>query len=129
MRPIGEASAILQVPTMPLDDLADKIPSIKLIKIDVEGAEQLAIEGMKKLLAQHHPYLIIEITDQYLKPFGHSAQGLSNSLCSLGYRMYKITPNGLTETSPDRAADEDQYNALFSKNPLGSLLSHVLIPQ
>ncbi len=118
MRPIGEASAILQVPTMPLDDLADKIPSIKLIKIDVEGAEQLAIEGMKKLLAQHHPYLIIEITDQYLKPFGHSAQGLSDSLCGLGYRMYKITPKGLIETFPDQAADEDQYNALFSQSTL-----------
>lgn len=118
MRPIGEASAILQVPTMPLDDLADKITSIKLIKIDVEGAEQLAIEGMSKLLAQHHPYLIIEVTDQYLKPFGHSAQGLSNSLCSLGYRMYKITSKGLIETSPDRAADEDQYNALFSQSTL-----------
>ena len=118
MRPIDEVSAILQVPTMPLDDLTDQIPSIKLIKIDVEGAEQLAIEGMQKLLAQHHPYLIIEITDQYLKPFGHSAQGLSDSLCSLGYQMYKITPKGLIETSPDRAADEDQYNALFSQSTL-----------
>jgi len=118
MRQIDEASAILQVPTMPLDDLTDKVPSVKLIKIDVEGAEQLAIEGMGKLLAQHHPYLIIEITDQYLKPFGHSAQGLSNSLCCLGYRMYKITPKGLIETSPDRAADEAQYNALFSQSTL-----------
>lgn len=118
MRPIGEASSILQVPTMSLDEIADKTPSVKLIKIDVEGAEQLVIEGMQSLLAQHHPYLIIEITDQYLKPFGHSAQGLSDSLCSLGYRMYKITPKGLIETSPDRAADEDQYNALFSQSTL-----------
>lgn len=118
MRPISEASTILQVPTIPLDDLADKVQSVKLIKIDVEGAEQLVIQGMANLIAQHHPNLIIEITDQYLKPFGHNAQGLSDSLCSLGYRMYKITPKGLIETSPDRAADEDQYNALFSQSTL-----------
>jgi FkbM family methyltransferase len=118
IRPIGEASTILQVPTMQLDDLADKVQSVKLIKIDVEGAEQLVIQGMANLIAQHHPNLIIEITDQYLKPFGHSAQGLSDSLCSLGYRMYKITTKGLIETSPDRAADEDQYNALFSQSTL-----------
>jgi FkbM family methyltransferase len=128
MRPIGETSAILQVPTMPLDNLADKIPSIKLIKIDVEGAEQLVIEGMERLLAQHHPYLVIEITDQYLKPFGHSAQGLSNLLCSMGYRMYKITPQSIVEMSPDKADSELQYNALFSKKPLDPLLTEVLMP-
>jgi len=118
MRPIEEVSTTLQVPTMPLDDIAASVPSVKLIKIDVEGAEQLVVLGAANLIAQHHPDLIIEITDQYLKPFGHSARGLSDSLCSLGYRMYKITPKGLIETFPDRAADEDQYNALFSQSTL-----------
>ncbi len=116
MRPIEEPSATLKISTMPLDDLT--VPSVKLIKIDVEGAEQLVVQGMSNLIARHHPILIIEITDQYLKPFGHSAQGLSDSLCGFGYRMYKITPKGLIETFPDRAADEDQYNALFSQSTL-----------
>jgi FkbM family methyltransferase len=41
MRPIGEASSILQVSTMPLDDWADKVLSVKLIKIDVEAQNSL----------------------------------------------------------------------------------------
>jgi len=113
MRPIEE-STTLQVPTMPLDDLAGSIPSVKLIKIDVEGAEQLVIEGMEKLLDQHHPYLIIEMTDQYLKAFGHSAEGLSTILRRTGYNMHKITPDGLIEMLPGQANNEPQYNALFS---------------
>jgi len=114
MRPIEGVSTTLQVPTIPLDDLAGSAPSVKLIKIDVEGAEQLVIEGMEKLLAQHHPCLIIEMTDQYLKAFGHSAEGLSTILCRTGYNMHKITPDGLTEMSPGQANNEPQYNALFS---------------
>ena len=114
MRPIEDASTTLRVPTIPLDDLAGATPSVKLIKIDVEGAEQLVIEGMEKLLAQQHPYLIIEMTDQYLKAFGHSAEGLSSILRRTGYNMHKITPDGLIEILPGQANNEPQYNALFS---------------
>lgn len=122
MRPIEEVSTMLQVPTIPLDDLAGSAPSVKLIKIDVEGAEQLVIEGMEKLLARQHPYLIIEMTDQYLKAFGHSAEGLSTILRRTGYNMHKITQDGLIEMLPGQANNEPQYNALFSTRLRDDLL-------
>lgn len=122
LRPINEATTTLSVKTQTLDELVASTHRIRLVKIDVEGAEQLVLQGMANLIAQHRPYLIIEITDQYLKPFGHSAKELSDSLCSLGYRMYKITAKGAIEISPDQAADEDQYNALFSQSALPDLI-------
>ncbi|MFZ2303670.1 MAG: FkbM family methyltransferase [Minisyncoccia bacterium] len=51
------------VQTISLDEVSDlgivEMPA--LIKIDVEGAEFLVIEGAKKLLKNNHPILLIEI--------------------------------------------------------------------
>ena len=42
------------------------IAPIRLIKMDVEGMEHLALEGARKLLAKHRPVCFVEImkTDQ-----------------------------------------------------------------
>lgn len=51
------------VQTISLDEISDLgiVESPSLIKIDVEGAEFLVIEGAKKLLKSKHPILFIEI--------------------------------------------------------------------
>lgn len=51
------------VPTVSLpsiQELGDGRPP-KVIKIDVEGAEQLVLEGGRQFLAQHRPFLFIEV--------------------------------------------------------------------
>jgi FkbM family methyltransferase len=119
LRPISQAANTLRIQTLPMDDLLAAIPSIRLIKIDVEGAEQLVVEGMWQLLSKHRPFLILEVTDEYLKPFGHDAVGLCSLLCASGYRIFHITSNGPREISPSQAGSmASQYNALFSPEPL-----------
>lgn len=118
LRQIHDSSATLQVKTLPLDSFSNTITSVKLIKIDVEGAEQLVLEGMTNILNKHHPYLVIEITDEYLHAFGHTAAGLADFLIEFGYRMYKIGAEGLVSMKPDQAADDDQFNALFAYKPV-----------
>ncbi len=51
------------VETTSIDDMiaSKKYPVPDLLKVDIEGAEYLAIEGMKTLLTQHKPILLIEI--------------------------------------------------------------------
>lgn len=127
MRPIEDVSTTLRTPTLPLDDLTGTTPSVKLIKIDVEGAEQLVVEGMEKLLAQQHPYVIIEMTDQYLKAFGHSTEGLSTILRRIGYNMHKIMPEGLIKILPGQESDDPQYNALFSLHLQDDLLQSLTL--
>lgn len=124
LRPINDASATLQVTTAPLDSFIDSFTSVKLIKIDVEGAEQLAVEGMQGIIKEFHPFLIIEITDKYLRSFGHDAITLTRKLIETGYTMYAIRPEGLEEISPEQATDEDQFNAFFApENMHQNLLS------
>ena len=118
LRQIDNSSATLEVRTLPLDSFASTLSPIKLIKIDVEGAEQLVLEGMTKLLSMNHPYLVIEITDNYLRAFGHGARHLANFISEFGYRMYKIGAEGLILMNPEQAADDDQFNALFAYAPV-----------
>jgi len=48
-----------QITTKSLDSLL-KLDSLKLIKIDVEGHEYEVLEGAKKTIAKHRPYILIE---------------------------------------------------------------------
>lgn len=63
-KPIGLANTYqeISVQTITLDRYVEKnnIDRIDFIKIDVEGAEGLVIEGMKKLLIEQNPIVLLE---------------------------------------------------------------------
>lgn len=63
---------------------------VDLIKIDVEGAEIKAIKGMRKILKNHKPDLIIEIDEEHLGRFGESFDSLTTLLGGYGYSSKKI---------------------------------------
>ena len=50
----------IQVELSKLDDVGIDFPIISLIKIDVEGAEMKVLEGGKKFITQHQPYIVFE---------------------------------------------------------------------
>lgn len=118
LRPIENSAATIEVKTLPLDSFRDTLSAVKLVKIDVEGAEGLVLEGMVNILKKHQPYVIVEITDDYLRAFGHTATQLAGALTEMGYRMYEIRPNGLVLMRAEQAADDDQFNALFAYGPV-----------
>jgi FkbM family methyltransferase len=49
------------VPATTLDLLTDRYGPPDFVKIDVEGAEVLVLEGARYLLAEHHPRVIVEV--------------------------------------------------------------------
>ncbi|MBE3128584.1 MAG: FkbM family methyltransferase [Actinobacteria bacterium] len=52
----------IKVKAICLDDL--EIDNVKLIKIDVEGAESDVLKGAKKILERYHPKIIFEAWDE-----------------------------------------------------------------
>ena len=59
-----------------------------LIKIDVEGAEYSVLVGMKSILVQSSPIIILSIHPQRLLELGSSVDDLVYFLQSLGYHLF-----------------------------------------
>jgi FkbM family methyltransferase len=116
LRPIEAASETIHVRKARLDDLGLPGP-VRAIKIDIEGAELLALRGMTELLRRDHPDLIVEVTDSFLRSMSHSAAALCEFLRGLGYRMYVIGHDGVTPAEPGRGDLPEQFNALFTARP------------
>ena len=53
----------VMVPAKPLDSIVEAIElsSLRLMKIDVEGAEAALLQGATKTIANHRPHLIVEL--------------------------------------------------------------------
>ena len=91
MRDLGDrTSARVKIPCITIDSILDHIPTTKLIKIDVEGAELLVLQGMRQLLQRDRPCIILELTDSFLRELGSSADELLVYMKSAEYEPYVI---------------------------------------
>ncbi|WP_019504092.1 FkbM family methyltransferase [Pleurocapsa sp. PCC 7319] len=89
-----------KVKTTKFDDyyLQSNLDKIRLIKIDVEGAELKVLKGMKNILKQRVvEYIIVEVSDARLQITGNSSAELLTLLRDCGYHLSRI---GLFGTKP-----------------------------
>jgi hypothetical protein len=61
-----------------------------LVKIDIDGAELLALQGMRRILQETKPDLLLEVHPAYLPSFGSSAADDCNLLLEFDYRFFSI---------------------------------------
>lgn len=64
-----------------------ELPSLDLVKIDVEGAEPEVLNGMDQTIAADHPILLIEFLPKY---WDYKPETVLSSLSSRGYSFYAI---------------------------------------
>lgn len=96
----------LQVGNIRLDDYWHEINlPVKLIKIDVEGAELEVLKGAENLLKQWQPILLIEVHGFALPDFGTSVEELRVFLMNLGYQE-NLLPG-------EQFRNEDYFQALY----------------
>jgi FkbM family methyltransferase len=95
IRDLGrEAGGVTTVPTVSIDSLLDDLPAVRLVKIDVEGAELLALRGMRRLLERDRPFLILEVDDGFLRELGGAARQVCELLTERGYELHSIVERG-----------------------------------
>lgn len=75
------------VPTWTLDGLLEHFPAPDVLKMDIEGAELMALRGARKLLSEVRPILILEVKEQNQSPVADMLRGLD-------YNIYRddLTP-------------------------------------
>ncbi|HLN06612.1 MAG TPA: FkbM family methyltransferase [Acidimicrobiales bacterium] len=104
----GDAGA-LETSELVAADTLDRVLSdtsgIKAIKIDVEGAEGLALEGSRRVLGRFRPYLFFEFSAPSIAAVsGIEPEAPLQLLERLGYNFEVLTPNA-TRPGPVSVAE------------------------
>lgn len=109
----GIDASSIQVKTVPLSSVIPQDEKIRLIKIDVEGAEGHVLTAMRQRLDKDRSFVIVELTEPWLKEQGFSVKSLGDSIIDLGYSMFVLEHGGATRvTQTDHLPDK--FEALFS---------------
>jgi hypothetical protein len=83
------------VRSITLDEVYNKLnkPSVKLVKVDAEGAELRIMKGAVQLLKEEGPYVIIEIDEEYLKRYNYGLEDFEEFMREMGYTHYYFIDN------------------------------------
>lgn len=75
-----------------IDGLVERfgVERVSLIKVDVEGAEEMVLKGSAKTISRFHPHLFIELDDDNLKKMGSSALRVLTLVSGWGYDIHII---------------------------------------
>lgn len=86
------------VPIRRLDDVLDDlaIKHVDVIKLDIEGAEWMALRGAANVLKTSHPILLLEIGKETCRAAGYEPGVFAQWIIGLGYRIEKILDDGKT---------------------------------
>ena len=103
------------VPSFPLSSMISGNQKIDFIKIDVEGAEYLALAG-GQILSQHRPIIVSEFSpEQLLVISGVSGEEYLRFLLTFGYEFSIIDAEG-----PPIAVGADVVTVMAAHNDKGT---------
>ena len=93
-QPVPPGHAAVPVAVRKLDDVALRRP-ISFVKLDVEGAEPLVLEGARELLAADRPVVLSEIhRAQLARVAGTTPAELIADLADRGWECRRVAPGG-----------------------------------
>ncbi len=71
------------------DFLLPKLSNLSFVKIDIEGAEFFALQGMKNTIQKFRPVVLLEINPFFLKGFNIEESQLTNFISEIKYSVFK----------------------------------------
>ncbi len=108
----AETGQIEKVPCITLDDFVEEnnISTINLIKMDIEGAEYLALLGMSHILKHIRPTLMIELNEAIIQKNPAQHQKLLALMASYRYCLKGIDRDGnMCETNATNLNDSENF--------------------
>ena len=117
-RPDKEVAGQLQVDTVRIDDEVTGL--VRLVKIDVEGAEKEALLGARGVIAARpHPHLLVELNPKTTVGFGYHPIEVVDWL--LGIAPYRMT---LLRSRRSQRIGRDVLLRLFQQHPMKTCNVH-----
>jgi len=119
--PVNNYDTVEEIASVSIDDLLknQSIAKVDVIKIDIQGYELTAFNGMKDLLSSNqHLKIIAEYWPHGFKRAGTSAIEFYNFFDELGYKFYLIDDNTLTKITKEYIVTNNDKPFEFSFNVL-----------
>ncbi len=108
----------LMVEVERLDDYLDRLTRpVSVIKMDIEGAELLALQGAERLIRHYHPTLILEADANLTRVFGYTPGDLGAYLRDLGYAVYSVPTRPWQQPVPLQWPDTPSHDILCLHEP------------
>lgn len=129
LRDLGDDSGeTVRVSAVTLDSLMSALSTVRLLKIDVEGAEQKVLTGAGKLIDRDRPLIVLELTDAWLRQLDGSAAMLCDFLLCRSYSLWRFDRDGvrpLESPPPTKQADvlaipAEQLDDIRARLPLAA---------
>jgi FkbM family methyltransferase len=104
----------IAVPTVPVDGLLDElgVGNVDLLKLDIEGAEELALRGMASGLSRHrYRMILLEVHPTLLAERGQTVANVLSLLTNCGYRLRRIdhSPAATRRAAYARQPDPEDF--------------------
>lgn len=112
----GDPASAVRAPALCLDDYVQEhaVERVDFIKLDLEGAELPALQGMLGVLERTRPLLLIEICRLTCDRFDYEPQAIWELLTGqLGYRGWAVGESSATSHEIDGLQGIDQQNVVF----------------
>jgi FkbM family methyltransferase len=91
----GRDAGAFYVQAVPLDGLLAELDSVDCIKLDIEGYEPFALDGLARTLERHRPALVVEFNPRCLRDLhGADPADFARGLCERFGRLRALTPFG-----------------------------------
>jgi hypothetical protein len=98
---VGKAGAAV-VPMTTLDEEWKALghPEVSCIKLDIEGAEMMALAGAGELINALRPHVFLEWNQTNFEPFGCHTQDLLEFAGKFGYELLAVPSLGVVSSLP-----------------------------
>lgn len=102
--PMAQEFALPRVEAVVLDDVLADAARIDVIKMDIEGAEPRAWEGMQQLIAKHRPVLVMEFAPELIRITSGADPAAFMEAIQAQYDVYILERSGQKSAAPQSTA-------------------------
>jgi len=89
------------VESVTLDETLADVIKIDMIKLDIEGAEPRAWQGMEEIVRKHRPVILLEYSPELLRVTSHiEPASFLDKVADAGYEMFILSSAGETSETP-----------------------------
>ncbi len=88
---------VVNVQAITLADFVETVAAgrrVGLLKLDIEGAELLALKGARTILLRDYPTIIMEVYPELMRAFDYAYADVHTFLTALGYSIQRVLPDG-----------------------------------